>query len=66
MNVLKWFWRAGGLGLDAPKTTLRVRVLSEVEGSLALGDRGDSGPQFAGRSPRSSWIGPGKRPRVPE
>ena len=29
--------------------------------SLALGDRGDSGPQLAGRSPRSSRIGPGKR-----
>ena len=29
---------------------------------LALGDRGDSGPQLAGRSPRSSRIGPGKRP----
>ena len=25
---------AGGLGLDAPKTTPRVSVLSEVEGSL--------------------------------
>jgi hypothetical protein len=29
--------------------------------SLALGDRGDSGPQLAGRSARSSRIGPGKR-----
>jgi len=26
--------RAGGLGLDAPKTTPSVPVLSEVEGSL--------------------------------
>lgn len=34
--------------------------------SLALGDRGDSGPQLARRSPRSSRIGPGKRPRVQE
>jgi hypothetical protein len=40
---------AGGLGPDAPKTTPRVPVLSEVEGSLALGDRGDSGPQLTYR-----------------
>jgi hypothetical protein len=26
--------------------------------ALALGDRGDCGPQLAGRSPRSSRIGP--------
>jgi hypothetical protein len=29
--------------------------------SLAPGDRGDSGPQLAGRSPRYSGIGPGNR-----
>lgn len=32
--------------------------------SLALGDRGDSGPQLARRRRRPSWIGPGKRRRV--
>jgi hypothetical protein len=42
----------GGLGLDAPK--------DHIEGApvLALGDRGDSGPQLAGRSPRPGRIGP--------
>ena len=30
--------------------------------SLAVGDRGDPGLQLAGRIPRSSRIGPGKRP----
>ena len=34
---IRW---TGGLRLDSPKTTLRLPVLSEVEGSLALGDRG--------------------------
>jgi hypothetical protein len=34
--------------------------------SLALGDRGDSGPQLARRSPRSSRIGPGKRRSGPK
>jgi hypothetical protein len=67
---------AGGLGLYAPKTTPRVppvpRRVASVSTpqkphrgcprSLALGDRGDSGPQLARRSPRSSRIGPVKRP----
>jgi len=43
---------AGVLGPDAPKTAPIVPL------SLALGDRED---QLAGRSPRFSWIGPGKR-----
>ena len=34
--------------------------------SLALGDRGDSGPQLTGRSPRSSKISPGKRRSRPQ
>jgi hypothetical protein len=51
---------AGGLGLDAPKTK------PSVPRPLALGDRGDSGPQFAGRGLQSSRAGLAKRPSVQE
>jgi hypothetical protein len=51
---------ARGFGLDAPKTTPTVPVLSGVEGSLALGDRGPPQTSTAGNKP------PRSRPARPD